>query len=687
MNKLNFVFPHRTGMPLAITHVTVIPMDTKRQLHDQTVVVEDGRIKSIGPAGNFNTNAMAVVDGTGKYLLPGLADMHVHYWMPGDATLFLSHGVTLVRNMSGAPYHLALKQKVERGELPGPRIVTTSPILDGDEYMLPMWKSLREPQEAKSLVEKYAARGYQQIKVLNQISHGTLRVLGNACKENGLRLTGHCPLIATYEEAIQLGMTSFEHLVGIWRGHFVSGVSPKGNTNLSLDVVEAVAHHMDFEAIRRLAGHMAEQEIWNCPTLVTEQFMQLPYAEGMVNPEIRPWLKYMPQSAFPLWEILDSNRRYAKEPEMLTRWRNAIRGRAEALAKVVGILHEEGAPLLIGTDTSVRFVIQGVSLHQEIENFVQAGIPPFEALRSATSEPSRFLGKAHEFGTITEGKRADLILIKENPLEDVSVLRNPIGVFVNGYYLSRDALDGLLDTQEKLAVCPPWDILPAIFLGDSLREGKLIGNENWIEYSGELPKGRLSYRHWQLPDGSWKIEEQYAFEQNSIFDMGGRRLRTTNLILNSDLTVRSGTAIEESFAGISRIEFSTETDDLFYVKQTGEDGFVEEYKFVGRNLLPDISLSLTLPALKPFRAILGVKNEHRVICLLAGVEFERVQAGCLTIELTPLPENTYSEWKIRSERQEHKTEGAYRISDGDQFMSCVYNWNRFVPERHTPRQI
>ena len=129
-------FPPRLTGPLAITHATVVPMDTERLLPDHTVVIEDGRIRTLAPSGSVDvtrTPGVQVVDGTGKYLLPGLADMHAHYWDPGVAALYLANGVTLVRNMWGAPFHLALRRQVQEGRLPGPRIVTTTPIIDGPD--------------------------------------------------------------------------------------------------------------------------------------------------------------------------------------------------------------------------------------------------------------------------------------------------------------------------------------------------------------------------------------------------------------------------------------------------------------------------------------------------------------------------------------------------------------------------
>lgn len=266
--------PNLIQTRLAITNVTVILMDQHRILPNQTVVIHDGWIESIDHAGNINTDNMHVVDGTDKYLLPGLADMHVHYWMPGDAALFFANGVTTVRNMSGAPFHLAWQKQVNEGNYPGPRMVTTSPTMEAEDFMLPMWKFLDDPAQAEPLVEAYVARGYQQIKVLNFLRDDVVQSLGKACQKHGVRLTGHCPHTMTFEDGIAAGMTCFEHLLGVWKGHTVLSASEerslRAKAGLSLDVLETSAYHVDDAAIRRLAGQMAEPQIWNCPTLVTD---------------------------------------------------------------------------------------------------------------------------------------------------------------------------------------------------------------------------------------------------------------------------------------------------------------------------------------------------------------------------------------------------------------------------------
>ena len=234
-------FPARVSKPMVITNVAVVPMDRNRVLSDQTVVIDDGFIKTIGPSASVITAGMSTVDGSNKYLLPGLAEMHVHYWTPGESALFLANGVTLVRNMAGASFHFELQRKIQKGELPGPHIVTTSPIIDGWDSGIRTWLAADGPSAARQITSRLAERGYQQIKVLNSLNLETLEAICAQASIYGLRVTGHCPDDATFQQATEVGMSSFAHLTGIWKGHLPEGHALPKLHHLSLEVLEAVA--------------------------------------------------------------------------------------------------------------------------------------------------------------------------------------------------------------------------------------------------------------------------------------------------------------------------------------------------------------------------------------------------------------------------------------------------------------
>lgn len=198
----------------------------------------------------------------------------------------------------------------------------------------------------------------------------------------------------------------------------------------------------------------------------------LPQADGLNHPAIQPCLPYIPKIVLPLWELLDVSKRQGEHKDC---WLQAVAGRLATNQRITKTLHEEGAPLLVGTDTSVRFVLQGFSLHEELNLFVQAGLTPYEAIRCATTEPARFLGLEAEAGTVAQGKRADLILVNENPLENINALRSVEGVFTSGYALDRTDLDRLLAQQAEMAIQSAVDSEPIPIVSDQNNRASMTG--------------------------------------------------------------------------------------------------------------------------------------------------------------------------------------------------------------------
>jgi len=427
-----------TPPPLVISGVTVLTMRERRPLREHSVLVRDGRIASVEPRGPLERSGFAVLDGSGRFLMPGLADMHVHWWRPEDGRLYLQRGVTTVRNMAGAPVHLDLARRVERGELAGPRLVTATPVIDGmgedGQTVWPGAQLLVHPHKAGPLVRRYAGQGYRQVKAYTWLRPDVLRALGRAAADAGLPLTGHCPEGSTFEDAMAAGMRCFEHLLGIERGHLLNGMAMPvrrrpAASGRDLRHRIAAASRVDDEAIRRLAARMAAQQVWNCPTLVLNASAQDP-AAALADPGL----------------TLES-------PEVGAAWRHAAAGvsdhvarlhrvRRELYSRMVAILHAEGAPLVLGTDAPNPFVLQGSSVVDELGLLVGAGLDRWQALRCATSEAARFLGEERNWGTVERGQRADLLLLSRDPLDDLDALRVPLAVFAAGRRESDDAVLG-----------------------------------------------------------------------------------------------------------------------------------------------------------------------------------------------------------------------------------------------------
>lgn len=673
---LAYPFPARFTTPLAVTHVTIIPMDTDRLLVDQTLVIEDGRIVALGPSTSVElAPGYAVVEGTGKYLMPGLADMHVHFSSPGDAVLFLAHGVTMVRNMAGAPFHLAFQHRVQQGSLPGPFMVTTGPLLEGAPPVLPTWRVVAHPDDAEAIVHAGVKRGYQQVKVYNLIQPEVLRALGKAAAACGVRVTGHCPVAMTFEEASAAGMTCFEHLTGIWRGHLTEGLRQRPDqSNIDLEVLQMAIHHLDLDAIRLLAQQMAVEQVWNCPTLVAFEWMHEAQQTGMAHPSIQPLLKYMPQMALHLWEWIDpSSYRGPSYPQ----WLEALHARNDLFSHIVSLLHQEGAPLVVGTDTAVRFVIPGFSVHQELANFVAAGLRPFEALRCATSEAARFLAQQDEWGTVTVGKQANLLLLNKNPLDDIRAVSAVEAVFVNGFFLSRADLDALLASQERVASQKPPQSLPGLALDVTQDEGIVVAQGAWIEQTRGQETGRLVYRHRRFGDGRWLIEEQYAVEKGDIFSMGGGQRWTRTLHLAPDLTIRRATFLQEAFLGSEHTEITWLPSGRYHIRHAELDGQVTTRTLASSPLLPSEQLSATLIPL----LLLRMNREATTWQVLSLDQDSGRILKMVTPAVSVAPgENSEQQQHVQIERPEGTTQQLYHLTADGRFLRMREDGREFLPE-------
>ncbi|GCE15737.1 amidohydrolase family protein [Tengunoibacter tsumagoiensis] len=594
MDVANYPFPPHLTTPLAITHVSVIPMDSERVLPDQTVVIEDDRIIAIGPSNTIAIEPSSItIDGTGKYLMPGLNDMHVHYWYPAEAALFLSQGVTVVRNMAGGPYHLALQQRLQRKELPGPLLFTTSPLIEGGPPIHSAWRSITNTDEAVRAVYMYAERGYQQIKIYNQLQPDVVRAIGHTAQEVGMRMVGHCPNAMTFEEASDAGQSCFEHLTGIWRGHLKAGYGQKpGQSNLDITVLRMVNEQIDEDAIRRLGSTFAQNQIWNCPTLITYHYMLDSEETCCADAGVQSCLRYVPQQALTSWKALDPSRYQASST--FDPWITALHRRNETFVHLVSLLHQEGAPLLIGTDTSVRYVIQGISVHQELELFVAAGLSPFEALRCGTTEAARFLGQGDEWGTITVGKRANMILLRENPLENIQAARQVEAVCVNGFYLAHKDLDAMLAHLAQVTPASPPQSLPEVRLANITDTGSLEAQGTWREEYMNNETGYLVYRQSQLPDGDWLLEEHHVFEYGELFSQGGPQQRKTTLRLAKNGTIRHLTSTNTSWLGTEQTEITWLDTEAYLIHTKAIDGHNTTITLHSPPLLPADTLSFTV---------------------------------------------------------------------------------------------
>jgi hypothetical protein len=434
---------------LIFTHVTVIDTATGTAQPDMTVVVEGDRIQDVGAAaGGRIPKGARVVDGSGKFLIPGLWDMHIHAffgdWVPGGREvtlpLFIANRVTGVRDMgSDLDPILAARQDVSRGTLLGPRLVISGPMLDGPKSQFPAAIKIATPEDGRRAVQMLKGRGVDFIKIQSYVPREAYFAIADECKKQKIAFEGHVPDAIRASEASNAGQASFEHLIGVFEGsstaedRFLEG--PKGPGPF-LDTYEAARE----AALIRL---LAKNRTWQCPTLFWERGQWLVDAIDVTkDPDARyapaSWReKTWPTFAAGIMKDLDTDPLPVRQKFV------------EHELAIVQRLDRAGVPFLAGTDTPAGVdVIPGPSLHRELERFVAAGFTPARALQTATINPAKFMGKLADFGTIEKGKVADLVLLDANPLDDIRNTRRIAAVVANGRYLSRAELDKILADVE-----------------------------------------------------------------------------------------------------------------------------------------------------------------------------------------------------------------------------------------------
>jgi len=436
-----YIYRYSTARPAAaetttFVNVNVIPMDGERVLEGQTVIVHDGMIEAIGPGDQAQAPAGSLmVDGRGKYLMPGLVDMHVHIMNENDLLLFAANGVTTVRNMWGMtgaslafgfPDQLVLREAIAAGEIFGPTIYTTGPVMEGKPKAHPMMAELTSPEAARASVAEQAVRGYDAIKVYDNLDSEVYRAILETAREQGLPVVGHAPFAPGLEGVLSGGQVTIEHLTGY------------------LDP-DAAKFTIPEEQLDAYAARTREAGVWNVPTLSL-------YPKNNVSRERQEKLERQPGQQYLAPARRAMNRfNYLQMSKTHSYAAQAAPGesypeRIAALNQVVmQALHRAGAGILLGTDALNPYQIPGYSAHEELVYLVQAGLTPYEALRAGTHDAALALGRLNEFGTVAEGKRADLLLLDANPLEDVAHSTQIAGVTLRGRWLARSELDSMLD--------------------------------------------------------------------------------------------------------------------------------------------------------------------------------------------------------------------------------------------------
>lgn len=441
--------PPVTGGGIAFVDVAVATMETPQLLQHQTVLVRGDAIVAIGPDVAVPSDALRI-DGKGKVLIPGLADMHVHLdGTRGMLELFVAHGVTTVRNMAGSPRTISLRERIAKGELLGPTIRTAGPFVDGPR---PRWEAsdvVATKADAERVIADEAAAGYDFVKVYNGLSLEAYDAVLAAARAHDLRVIGHVPFAVPLQHVLDAGQASVEHLTG-YAEAIERDDSPIRHKRGAATVIQRWLY-ADPKKLADVAAATARSGTWNVPTLVTAAVYdelwrgQTPTADDLdvVSPDWRA-----------RWDPKHSPKHLAAAVKAA-----AMKAGDKSLQAELGVVRElyaSGAPLLAGTDTPNPYVVPGAALHQELALFVAAGLSPYAALRSATIDAADFLGDAHA-GRIAVGAHADLVLLDGDPLADIHALDHIDGVMVHGSWLSPERLKALHQELVDKYRQPAWE--------------------------------------------------------------------------------------------------------------------------------------------------------------------------------------------------------------------------------------
>jgi len=454
---------------LAITGATLIDATGAPPQPEATVLIEDQKILSVGSAKATKIPRGAqILDATGKFLIPGLADMHVHLTGAGEPKgsrefilpLLIANGVTTVRDMGGkAEYLKGLRDEIARGERLGPDIFFTGPYLDGDPPGYQPSITVKSAEDAHAAVSELAKEGVDFIKVQSKLQRGAYFAIAEESNKLHIRFVGHVPDRVGALEASRAGQASIEHLTGILlacsakegelrRARF----APEPPNQTPAQALESertwrreLLDSYSPEKAELLFHVFAANGTWQVPTFPI--LVHLGFVTPKTNLLQDQRMRSVPQNVRKIW-VQGVQAQMEKYSEADFALREEIVKRS---LEAVGKMHAAGVRIMAGTDMAAPNVFPGSSLHEDLAFLVQAGLTPMQALQAATRNPAEFLGKLQSQGTVEQGKLADLLILDANPLEDIRNTKRILVVIVRGKVIDRNALDAILTEEEKFA--------------------------------------------------------------------------------------------------------------------------------------------------------------------------------------------------------------------------------------------
>lgn len=435
----------------AFVGVNVIPMDRERVLTNQTVLVRNGAIAEIGDAKKVKVPKDAVrVDGTGKYLIPGLVDTHTHLLSdsdefpdsiaPDELRVMVANGVTTVRFMIGTPELLELRARSARGEIAAPTIFVASPHLtgrkQGNDFVV------KTPDEAREAVKKSKAAGYDFIKITTFIDAPVYEAAVDEAAKQNIRVVGHADSRFVGVERAWKAKQQIEHLDGYMELLLRDDAPMKGSVSdlyiYNPDNWKSF-DYIDESKIPEIARKTVASNPYVNPT---QHFMKNTFGQARSEESIRaqPDFKFYPEKVQNQWlDFYKKNRFINQVPlEKRARW-------VELRNKLIVAIHNAGGKIMAGSDTPEFLFLYGFSQHRELKALADAGLSDYAVLAAGTRNAHEFLGTIGKVGTVEKGKQADLILLNANPVENIAATENRAGVMLKGKWYTQDELNGWLN--------------------------------------------------------------------------------------------------------------------------------------------------------------------------------------------------------------------------------------------------
>lgn len=445
--------PSGVDTTIVFENVSVIPMDSNRTLEGQSVVIEAGRISAIGQSGEINVpNNAHIIDGSGKFLIPGLSDMIVHTdGSENDLLVYLANGVTNIRIMGEDPPDvLKWRDQISAGKRVGPTLWVWWPQIESNDWddEAGMERSTRggksyvhTPEEAEKLVAEAAAMGVDGIKAHVVVSSKVYKAIVDSAAQHDLPYDGHAPLDlnihSSYRECAEANCWDEFRSMGVLALTHVEEVVKMAAWT------DEVPHTASDETMHQMAQDVADDGM----AVTTSVFLMRTIADQATD--LEGMLAGMPEIKYVHPVVFDLRWAPGPNPYVDLGSQSWYPNYLDSIERMLLTLNESGVLLMSGTDVPVPLMVPGFSLHDELETMADVGLSPYDVLKTSTYNPAVYLGEMDEFGTVEVGKRADLVLLEANPLEDINHTREIAGVMVRGRYFDRADLDSILGLVVK----------------------------------------------------------------------------------------------------------------------------------------------------------------------------------------------------------------------------------------------